>query len=234
MPVTRPEPSHPIRDVTGLAAFVGGAMPVKYALVAAGAVAQYDEIHLLGDPGLRVGAVAENEEIELLERVAFCQRGVDRLDARHEMRRGFVVGGHQQRRSRRNGGQRSGLVDSELTRAAANQRCESGKRGRERECDPGEQENVKHENDGFESGQAAALEDEIHFVSGKSGQRQDGTEQNEPAPRHAGRRSRRPDRLRLRPQRLDRHGQWGLVRQCLSVRRDGSRAAWQARYAVHR
>ena len=212
--VTRPEPAHPIRDVAGLAAFVGSAMPVENAPVAVGAVAQHDEMHLFGDPGLRVGAVAEDEEIELLEHAAFGERGVDRLDASHQMRRGFVVGRDQQRGSGRNGGQRPGFVDAELARAAANERHEAGQRGRKRERDPGEQENVEREDDGFEGGQAAALEDEIHFVSGKSGQRQGGTEQNKPAPRHAGRRGRRLDRRRrIVPERLHRHGQRRLFGQ---------------------
>ena len=204
----------------------------------AGALAQGRELRFLGDPIFRIGAVAQNEKVEPIERPGLGERCMDRLDPADEMRRRFVVSGHQQRGPGRKVRQRSRFVDPERAHAAAHEQQEPGKGSRERERDPGEQENVEQEEHSFEIGQATDLEYEIHLVPAERGQGQ-GREQQGGAPsRHPGRRTWRLGRLRRRllPQRLDRHRERRSLRQSRKLRRGrrGRRVARPARYAVHR
>src|SRR5262249_16731973 len=152
--VARAEAAHPIGDIAGLAALVDRAMPVEDAALPARALAQRHEMHFLREPGLGTGAVAEDEEVEMREYAPFGERAVDRLDTGYDVRRGFIIGRHQQRGARGKIWQRPGLVNSEAIRAAAQERQEPGECSRKGERNPGEQQNVEHEDDGFESREA--------------------------------------------------------------------------------
>ena len=115
--------------------------------VSAGPFAKRQEARLLGDPDVRVGGVAEDEQVECVDRPGFAQRFPHRLQPRHDARGLLVIGRHQQRGARRKLRQRRIRPGAETAAAARQQRAKAGERAGERQRDPGEQreEQCQHE-----------------------------------------------------------------------------------------
>jgi hypothetical protein len=89
------ETGDPFGDVAGLSRDVVRAPPIEDVRVIAGVLPQAQKASLFGDPGLRVGGVAEDENIELRGSAGLLQRFPDRLQSRHDVRGLLVIGWHQ-------------------------------------------------------------------------------------------------------------------------------------------
>jgi hypothetical protein len=187
---------------------------------------QRQEPRLLGDPGLRIGGVAQDEQVERIGRAGVAQRFPDRLESRHDARRRFVVGRHQQRRPRRELRQRRVGSRAETAAAARHQRAEAGQSAGERQGDPGEQREEQREHEDRQRRHAIGREHEIHLVHAFDGQRDRTADHDEPPQPNCTRRAGRSRRARRRStQRLRRHRKRRLV---------GQRAEGGCVQAVHR
>ena len=96
------EPRNPVGNIPRLARGVAQTVAIEDAVVPASAGAQRQERGFLLDPGIGIGGIAENEDVERLARRTGCLQSLPyRLQAgRHPLRR-FIISRHQQRGARR-------------------------------------------------------------------------------------------------------------------------------------
>ena len=201
---------HPFRDVARLARDVLAAVAVVNASVS-DRLAQTQVRRLLGEPDRRIGRVAQDKAIEVLEAAGLPHRLEDRLHTRHHATRLFIIGRQQQRGARGQERQRRSRVDGKWAAAAKQRGGKAGHHADEGQRDPGEQHNKEHENDVFRDRQAADLKHLVHLVS-RGGGHGDRRGENKDAAQSRRARRRRRHRRPHAPllKRLLRHRQRAL------------------------
>lgn len=189
------EPAHPVGDVAGLAFRIGRPPAIEDARMAFGALAQLQECGFLGDPDGRIGGVAEDEDVEAVDRSDGFERLVHGAQRRGDAGGRFIVCRHEQRGARRQFRQRRIRVGAQTASAAGQQRPEAGERAGERERDPGEQRDEQPEHQHPEQREPVHRDHPIHLVGGLDSHGHGRTDHREPAEADGARRRGRPLRL---------------------------------------
>jgi hypothetical protein len=213
---------HEVGDVAGLAVVVLGPVAIKNPRLGAEPFAQGQKRALLGDPGLRVGRIRQDEIVEMRAEARCFDRLADRLQRREGPRRRLVVDRHQ------HGGAR---VQSLRQRRKPVPTHEQGQKAEqaagEGERDPREIEGEERQQHPLEHRRAADRHHLIHLACAVSREQRRTAEDEHPRqPRRAGALGRGERTfLRLRPvqQRLHRHLEPVLGRQTRFTQRRGER-----------
>ena len=154
--------------------------------------AQRQERGFLGDEDIRVGGVAEDEDVEAVGRAGRGDR-IHRPPARARRR-------DPDPRCRSGAAARCGCRAPAAARPASmpsasvrrvHHREQAAERARERQRDPGEQDDEQRQDDGFQHRQPADREHQIHLVGGEQRERERRAEHEGAARADPGRRGRK-------------------------------------------
>jgi hypothetical protein len=133
------EPRDPLGNVAGFARGVVGAVAVVQPRHSDG-LSQSEQRFFLGDPDVRIGAVAQNEPVEQLSVRRSLQGFDDRPEPGRQPVRVFVVGGKQHGGAACDGGKFRVKPEGVPIRTMGQQQKEASQRGRKRKGDPSEQD----------------------------------------------------------------------------------------------
>ena len=198
---------HEIGDVAGLALEVLGAVPVIDPRQRPELVAQGDEGPLLGDPGIRVRGIGQDEIVEMRAEPGRLDGFADRLERREGAGRRLVVDRHDDR-----GARRQPVRDRRRAGGALDEHEEAEDGAREGESDPREVDREQAEQDPLQDGDGADRHDLIHLEGAVGRQGGRAAEHEQPRePRH----------------RLPRRGREAAARR-VSTSASATAPAWRA------
>ena len=129
-------------------------------------VAQRQEGGFLGDEDVRIGRVAQDEDVEAVGQRPVAATNSYTACTRDDHAIRILVVGRQQQRGR--GFRSPAAAHPESMPSASVRRChqrdQAAERARERQRDPGEQDDEQRKDDGFQYRQPADREHLIHLV----------------------------------------------------------------------
>ena len=196
-------------EIAGLARSVLVAAPIEEATVGAEPAAAQIPGLLFGNPGIGIGAVAQDEEIKGVDFAACFDLAIDTFQGAEHALRGFVVDGHDDGGAGGELGRRRQQTGGERARTAPHGK-EPREPGPERQGYPNEIGGEQHHQHDFDHRDTAGRKHAAEFEAAEPGSAQgQGREQQTSPPARVSRRRRYCVSLARRPfvQRLRRHGE---------------------------